>query len=147
MPDGKVVPLSLLDEVLNKDLPRSELKQLVHSMAIPIDREVGRNDIIQQILRVKLGHKFVISRKPMTKRKGKSFSAYSRSSYDPLRLSDLCAGWSASCAHASPVWYTGIRDFPSDLGARVTRPAGRSVAWAYRITLQKWMHSAQCIQK
>ena len=38
--DRKIVPLSLLDEALNEDVPRSELKELVHSMAIPLDREV-----------------------------------------------------------------------------------------------------------
>ena len=77
----KVVPLVLLDEVLNEDLPRSELKELVHSMAIPIDREVGRNDIIQHILEAK-GPKFVVSRKSMTKRKGQTFNTYSRSRQD-----------------------------------------------------------------
>ena len=72
--DGKVVPLSLLDEALNEDMPRTELRELIHSMAIPLDREVGRNDVIQQILEIKLGPQYVVSRKQMTKRRGHKFN-------------------------------------------------------------------------
>lgn len=80
---GRVVPLSLLDElILNEDLQRSEIKELAHSMALALDREIGRNDITEQILAAKLGAEFSISRKPMTKRKAQNFSQYSKSRQD-----------------------------------------------------------------
>ena len=58
------------------------MKELAHSMAIALDMEIGRNDITQQILTVKLGTEFLVSRKAMTKRKGQNFSPYSKSRHD-----------------------------------------------------------------
>ena len=49
-----------------------------------LDKEVGRNDITKQVIELKLGDDFIVSKKPMTKRKAQSFSPYSRS------FQDLC---------------------------------------------------------
>ena len=50
----------------------------MYSMAMELNREVGRNDVTQQFLELKLGVDFIVL-KPMTKQKPhQSFSPYSR---------------------------------------------------------------------
>lgn len=73
----KLVLLSLLDEIiLNKDIQGSKIKELVCSMVIALDREVGKNDIMHQILWVKLGPEFSVSRK------GQNFNSFVKSRQD-----------------------------------------------------------------
>ena len=76
---GKLVPVALLDQLLlNENLTRREIRDRINSVAMELDKEVGRNDITKQVIELKLGNDFIVSKKPMIKRKAQSFSPYSR---------------------------------------------------------------------
>lgn len=81
--DGKLVPLSFVNKLLtNEEMDRSEMRELLLRNAVALNREIGRNDIMEQLLALKLGDEFTVTRTPMTKRNGQNFSPYSRSKQD-----------------------------------------------------------------
>jgi len=43
-------------------------------MASYLEREYGRNDLMEQLVAAKIGPQFKVSRSPMTQRKGSSFN-------------------------------------------------------------------------
>ena len=81
--DGKLVSLALVNTVLEDEtIDKSEMKQIILRNAFSIDREIGRNDIMEKLLTYKLGPDFTVSHTSMTKRKGKSYNPYSKSRQD-----------------------------------------------------------------
>lgn len=51
-------------------------------MTVTLKKEVSRNEVVQEFIKQKLGDNFIVFDKPATRRKGRSFSPYSRSKHD-----------------------------------------------------------------
>ena len=51
-------------------------------LAVRLKKEISRNEVIEDVLKQRLGEEFTVTHKPVTKRMGKSFSPYSKSKHD-----------------------------------------------------------------
>ena len=82
--DGKIVPLAFVEElIMNKDtMDLNSLKEAARGKSFALDREVGQNDVMKQIIESKLGPEYTVTRKTMTSRKGQSFNPFSISKQD-----------------------------------------------------------------
>ena len=91
--DGKVVPLAFVEElIMNKDIKDLELlREEARVKSFALDKEVGQNDVMKQIIESKLGPEYTVTGKAMTTRKGQSFNPYSRSKQD------LCIQHNVKC--------------------------------------------------
>ena len=80
---GALLPVRSIQEIMNSGVDREQMLAAVSSLPQAIQRnEQGKNDLMEQVLCNKLSDDFIVTRKPLTTRKGMSVSPYSRSRPD-----------------------------------------------------------------
>lgn len=77
---GMIVPFSTLVSLIRQNPDR--MISLAREMAVTIKQENSKNEILEEIIKRKLGDEYTVTHKPVTTRQGQSFSLYSRSRHD-----------------------------------------------------------------
>ena len=79
---GMFVPLSSLTDLVSDGYDSSSIASMAAGLAVRLKKEISRNEVIEDVLKQRLGEEFTVTHKPVTKRMGKSFSPYSKSKHD-----------------------------------------------------------------
>ena len=78
---GMIVPFSTVVDLITNCEP-DRMLSLARDMAIQIKHENSKNDILEELIKKKLGNDFTVTHKATVARQGQSFSPYSRSRHD-----------------------------------------------------------------
>ena len=79
---GIIVPLSGITDVTTSGQDSIISMAIARGMTVTLKKEISRNEVVEELIKQKLGDNFIVSDKPATKRMGRSFSPYSRSRHD-----------------------------------------------------------------